>query len=335
MPDGYTVNGAGHVITAHDPGTGPSGVFEGPVVTNAGATMTLKNLTVRGTGFAYGCNNENPTAGILFLNASRAMTNVKVLDITQHSACLTVHAIIIRSETTQQAVNLASVTAARFQRTGLLVMGMATVHVTGSTFGPPDLTVPNPGRLAQNSVQIGSPALAGPTGGTFTGNNVTGTAFGTAANVSTAMLLANATGLTVSRNTFHGADTDAGIALSGVHDVVISCNKIDRGAPDRAGFDDPYGYGISADSPSRPQTTLICNTFSGWNLNLEDITQPPCIQTRTLHPCATVHQPYSHKLQAINADPAVTLTWDVISGKLPPGLRRRPGSRTRLSATTR
>jgi hypothetical protein len=49
------VNGAGHTITAHDPGPGVP--FSGAVLTNdpAGHTMTIEALTVRGTGFVVNC----------------------------------------------------------------------------------------------------------------------------------------------------------------------------------------------------------------------------------------------------------------------------------------
>ncbi|MGH9877475.1 MAG: right-handed parallel beta-helix repeat-containing protein, partial [Nitrososphaerales archaeon] len=43
IPDGYTLDGAGHTITAVDP---PSGHFLGAVVANAGATAHVKNLHI-------------------------------------------------------------------------------------------------------------------------------------------------------------------------------------------------------------------------------------------------------------------------------------------------
>src|ERR1700733_3222001 len=53
VPAGFSVDGAGHTITAHDPG--PRAFFQGPVLTNAGDSMSLQNLSVRGTGFAGTC----------------------------------------------------------------------------------------------------------------------------------------------------------------------------------------------------------------------------------------------------------------------------------------
>lgn len=321
VPDGYTVNGGGHEITAHG--------YQGSVVTNAntsgGGTMTLENLTVRGTGLLcdIGGPPPPPTVGVLFHNASGAMTDVQVLDISSHTTCMYAHAIMIESEPAagRQTVNITGVTAAGFERTGLLVRGTATVDVTGSTFGPPDLTVTSPGGIAQNSVQIGSGALAGPTGGTFTGNDVIGTGFGATGNSSTGMLLVSTTDLTVSGNTFSGTGTDHGISLWGQqNNLVISRNQIDRSPEDRPGFTDLNGFGVYVRPEDYPQTgtTLICNTFSGWNQNLVRITQPPCVQT-TQPPCAIVGEPYSYQLQAINTG-GVTLSWQLVSGELPPGL---------------
>jgi LPXTG-motif cell wall-anchored protein len=325
VPNGFTLNGAGHEITAHDPdpAAGQSGLFHGPVLTNAGAAMNVTDLTVRGTGFtAFGCNaSATPTVGVLYLDASGAMTGVQVLDITQHATCQTVHSIQLRAETGPQTVTITGSTVSDYQRTALLVQGDVTIHVSGSTFGPPDLTVPNPGGLAQNTVQIGSPALAAPSSGTFTDNTVIGTSFGRANAVSTGLLIANAADLTVSGNTFGGAGTDVGISLFGFNrDITIAYNAIDRTAPDRPGFLDSHGFGVSVDDASRPQTTLICNTFAGWNQNLQNITQPPCITTPASVPCVTVDAPVDLGLEAVTANQHPDLSWHRISGSLPPGL---------------
>ena len=57
IPDGVTLNGAGHTITANDPTPSTGDTYTGAVVTNAaGATsMNIENLTVTGPdgGFPY------------------------------------------------------------------------------------------------------------------------------------------------------------------------------------------------------------------------------------------------------------------------------------------
>src|SRR5689334_1819703 len=62
IPDGVTLNGADHTITAE-------GNFTGAVVTNAGAAMSLQNLTIQGTNFPSNTCSGSLT-GVLFTNAS-------------------------------------------------------------------------------------------------------------------------------------------------------------------------------------------------------------------------------------------------------------------------
>ena len=275
VPDGFTLDGAGHTITAHDPA---GGHFTGAVLTNAGPAMSLENLTVRGTGFARNCEN---LYGVVFMDASGSMTNVRVLDITQHSTCMTVHAVVIKAANGPRTITITDSTVSGFQRTGLFATGDATVNVSHSTLGPPDSTVPNPGGLAQNTVQYGSSAPLEGTGGTFTDNTVIGAAFGEPSAASSAIILFHAAHLTISDNTFGGAGTDVGIFVLDSTDITIAHNRIARTAAP-PGFHDGYGVGVWADDASRPHTTLVCNTFKDWLENLHDITQHPCVITTSL-----------------------------------------------------
>ena len=325
VPNGFTVVGAGHEITAHDPdpAAGQSGLFDGPVVTNAGTTMNLRDLTVRGTGFtSFGCNaSATPTVGVLYHNASGAITDVKVLDITQHSTCQTVHSIQLRSDAGPQTVDVTGSTVSIYQRTALLVQGDVTVHASGNTFGPPDPRTPNPGGVAQNTVQIGSPALAAPSSGTLTDNTIISAAFGRPTAASTGLLLAGASHVRVSRNTFTGHGTDIGVSFFGRNtDITLAYNRIDRSAEERPGFEDSYGYGVDVNDESRPHTRLICNTFAGWRHNLRNTTQAPCITTPADLPCVQVGQPADLRLDAYVASGEPDLTWRLVSGALPNGL---------------
>jgi Domain of unknown function DUF11/Putative Ig domain len=300
VPDGFTLDGAGHVITAHDPA---SGAFAGPVLTNAGPDMSITNLTVRGTEFTAACSN--PLDGILLANARGSITNVRVLNITRHSSCPLRIAIGITAATGgHRTVTITGTTASGFQRAGLLAEGDATVNVSHSMFGPPDLHAGNPSAVVQNSVEYGLFAPLSGTGGTFTDNRVIGTAFGNARYASTALLLYDAAHLTVSDNIFSGAGTDAGIGIVGSANITISHNRIGRPGP-LPGFEDTYG--------------LICNTLAGWKEDLDNISQPPCIVTETV-PGGAVSEKYSAVLQATTLNPHPELTWTVLSGSLPPGL---------------
>lgn len=325
VPSGLTVVGAGHEITAHDPNpaAGASGLFLGAVVTNAGATMNLKNLTVRGTGFtSFGCNaGATPTVGVLYNNASGAITGVKVLDITQHSTCQTVHSVQLRADAGPQTVTITGSTVSVFQRTALLVQGEVSVHASGNTFGPPDPGTPNPGGVAQNTVQIGSPALAAPSSGTLTGNRIISGSFGTPAAASTGLLLAGASHLNVSHNTFSGDGTDIGVSFFGLNtDITLAYNTIDRSPESRPGFQDSNGFGVSVTDESRPHTTLLCNTFAGWNQNLRNTTQAPCLTRAAQPPCTTVGKPATLQLHAEVVTGRSSLSWRLVEGTLPHGL---------------
>ena len=270
MPDGFTVDGGGHTITAHDVSATVS--FIGAVVTNAGTSMHLRNLTVRGTGF------PNITcdllAGIQFADADGSVSNVTVLDITRNNSCVSGNGLRVNA-VAPRTVTITNTTLAGFQRSGLFANGPSTVHVSGSTIGPPDNL--EPGVNAQNAVQIGT----GNAGGTFTGNTVVGRGFGGAGAASTAMLLFTASNLTISNNTITGAGTDIGIAVDGGStNITIENNVIERTAPDSP---DPSGFGVSVqDAASTGEATLVCNTFSGWVAALNNVTQAPCITTTTL-----------------------------------------------------
>ena len=155
MPDGFTVDGAGHTITAHD--VSDTVPFIGAVVTNAGTSMHLSNLTIQGTDF------PNITcdllAGIQFLDADGSVSNVTVLDITRNNSCVAGNGMRVNA-TAPRTVTITNTTLAGFQRSGLFANGPATVHVSGSTIGPPDDLAP--GVNAQNAVQIGGATREAP-----------------------------------------------------------------------------------------------------------------------------------------------------------------------------
>ena len=131
-----------------------------------------------------------------------------VLDITRNNSCVSGNGMRVNA-VAPRTVTITNTTLAGFQRSGLFANGPATVHVSGSTIGPPDDLDPDVN--AQNAVQIGS----GNAGGTFTGNTVIGRGFGgTRRAASTAMLVTTASNLTISNNTITGAGTDIGIAVT-------------------------------------------------------------------------------------------------------------------------
>ena len=342
VPNGWTVEGGGHVITATDP-VGVS--FHGGVVTNAaGATlMHVNNVTIRAVGFVFhgaqncesapGSGVQLIQVGLLFEDASGTATDVIVQDITQHSGCQTGNGIRANARSgTARTVTLTHVTVTGFQKNGVTGSGQVTLNVGGaSTIGPPDQHLP--GGIGTNSVQYG----VGGAGGTFAGNTVIGSGFAGTGTASVAILVFDAANLTIDNNTITGAGTDIGISVTSSNNITISNNAVGRTAPDSP---DNSGTGIRVDAaaaslaspvdpPPVPSTQvstnvrLICNTFSGWqpNKNIVGAVQMSC----TPLPAGTECVAYSASVFSVEGGTA-PFTWSVTAGALPPGLVMDPAT---------
>ena len=323
VPDGVTVEGGGHVITATDPDATTS--FNGGVVTNAqgpGAhLMHVNNVIIEAVGFAFhGCAFQTPgpnvQVGLFFDDADGTATDVTVRNITQHSGCQTGNGIRANARAgTARTVTLTHVTVTGYQKNGVTGSGQMTLNVGGnSTIGPPDAL---PGLNTTNGVQYGD----GGAGGTFTGNTVIGAGAGTPPDGtnSTGILLSSAANVTIANNTITGAGTDLGIGVSNSTNVTISNNAVGRTAPDSP---DPTGTGIVV-FPSATNVALICNTFSGWqpNRNIVGAVQMSC----TPLPNGCESQAYSADIFSVEGGTA-PFTWSVSAGTLPPGLTLAPST---------
>jgi hypothetical protein len=316
VPNGVTVNGAGHTITATDPSPGVS--FIGAVLTNdpAGHSMTIENLTVQGT-FVFTGSCPTLQAGIFFNDASGSVNGVTVRGITEHTACQFEYGVLSTAEAgVPRTVTITSSAVSDYQKNGLVARGMTTMNVSGSTIGAPDLLAP--GTIAQNGVVFGGAGGDAGAGGSLTNSIIVGDGFGSSATESTAVLLFGARGVTVSGDTITGAATDVGVDVTANSTgAVITRNQIGRTSPDNP---DTFGIGVNVDPGST--ATVTCNTFSGWKIDIVGAPpQPVCITTTTL-PFGTVHVPYSASLAAVGGTPPYT--WSLASGSLPPGLNISP-----------
>ncbi|NNC14073.1 right-handed parallel beta-helix repeat-containing protein [Planctomonas sp. JC2975] len=329
IPDGFTLDGAGHTITVTDT---PSAPLLGAAISNAGSSMSIQNLTLNGEYTAAAPNpadSNAPFFGIRFLSASGSLSNVTVTGITRGQTFNFGQAIQVDATAGgPQTVTATNVSVSDFQKNGLTANGEATLNVTGSTLGPPDTSINTAGvaGIAQNSVQyFGS-------GGTFSGNTVIGYTANqpSTGSASTGMLIFTANNLTVTNNTFGGAGTDYGILLSsGGTGITISFNHLARTATP-SGLEDSFGFGAGSFGTT---ATLICNTFDGWNQNLQNLTQPPCIITPSLHD-GTVGVAYSDVIEATTENPTPDLTWTVLTGDFPPGLTLNPDGTITGTPTT-
>ena len=322
VPPGITIDGAGHTISVTED-------FQGAVISNeAGGPITLRNLTVRGTNLTR--TDCAPLLGVLLTNTDATITNVEVHGLNRPAAagCQTGLGLRVLSvDGTPHTVNVSGFKTTDFQKAGLVASGTVTVNVSGSTIGPPHQFPPK--TIGQNSVQFGGSVPGG--GGTFSHNTVIGTGFGDPSSLSTAMLLVQANDLVISNNTITGAGTDDGISVNGTFptgaiastNIRIENNHIERTSALPV---DTFGEGIFVDGSSVAETTLLCNTFAGWNTNLAGDTppaiaptQPPCITTNPNLPNGRVGLTYSATLEA-TSEPPGTVTWSPPLSGLPPGL---------------
>ncbi|MFJ5925023.1 putative Ig domain-containing protein [Kitasatospora sp. NPDC092948] len=327
IPDGFTLNGAGHTITATDPSL--AAPLADAVLGNAvgATTMNIENLTIQGNYLPRDPDDSRTNAaffGIRFLSASGSVSNVTVTGITRHQTYnFGVGILVDATSGAAQTVTVTGAQVSNFQKNGLVANGNATMNVTGSTLGPPDMTIPLPpppitGNIAQNSVQYFNSS------GTFANNSVVTYTANNSVSSSTGMLVFTANNVTIDHNTISGPNgADVGINVTGGTNIVISYNNITR-SPIQPPLNDFWGYGIAGYSGADASTTLICNTFAGWNQNLfGGLTQPPCIITPSLNN-GTVGVPYSDVVQAVTQNPNPEFTWSVVSGDFPPGLTLNP-----------
>jgi hypothetical protein len=333
-----TVDGGGHVISATDlanpadPTDHTIPQFNGGIVTNAGAgqAMNIQNVTITGpaAGFSLCNNSNNVLYGIFFNGASGgSVTNVTVDHIFQFQngafgSCQTGRAIRADNSGT---ITITNTVVKDYQKSGFEARGSTIMNVSGSTAGPPhDLR----GLIAQNAVSIVDAS------GTIANNKIFGSGdqkpgVGGSAN-GTSVLLFGAHDVTVSHNTITSdpstAGTNLGISVtSGTTNALIEFNAIGRHAPDNP---DPTGYGVDVFTPDGSMATLICNTFSMWNINVVGAEQIGC----TPLPPGTECKAYSAATPAVDSGKnyektelnpiidATPFTWTVASGTLPPGL---------------
>ncbi|HKU38760.1 MAG TPA: right-handed parallel beta-helix repeat-containing protein [Polyangiales bacterium] len=239
IPQGVTLDGRGHRITAVDPAEGH---FLGAVVRNGGSIAHVRNLIVDSRELADVCDADTPPdqrlRGILFEAASGSIVSSHVLDIGQGaSGCQEGNAIDVRNppydgtHPATQHVAIWGNRVARYQKTGILANGDVEVDVAANRVsgqGPIDF-------IAQNGIQLGYGAF-----GQVRLNHVEQNVYtrGTFGSGGILLLLAGAP-ITVQGNVVN--DCDLGIALDGTSGARVIANRLGDITDDGIGV-----YGASA-----------------------------------------------------------------------------------------
>ncbi|MCP3136870.1 right-handed parallel beta-helix repeat-containing protein [Pyxidicoccus sp. QH1ED-7-1] len=216
IPDGYTFDGAGHVLTAVD---AEGGHFQGAVLRNKGATAHVRDVTVSARGLSERvCDvGGDSLSGILLDGASGSILDSEVVDLHQkegEGGCQEGTAISVRNAEDAEAVTQVEVRRNRvagYQKVGILGSGRVDVTVEGNTVegGGPKATI------ARNGIQLSYGATGRVTGNTVTGHSYTGPRFTASGILVAGGPLYDAPlcqGVVIRDNTL--ADNDVGINLS-------------------------------------------------------------------------------------------------------------------------
>ncbi len=173
VPDGYTFDGAGHVVTAVDP---EGGRFQGAVLRNRGDTAHVRDVTVEARGLTdVACDDgEQLLGGIRFVGASGSITDSRVWDVRQNGelgTCQEGVAIDVRNaEDAAQAtqVEVRRNHVAGYQKIGIMGSGRVVMAVEDNVVeggGPV-------AHIARNGVFLSAGAT-----GQLVGNVVSGNAY--------------------------------------------------------------------------------------------------------------------------------------------------------------
>jgi hypothetical protein len=300
----------------------------GVLTVSANQSVAIQNLTIQGNGFVSNGCARGILIGIWFNDAGGSVTNVTVDSITEDSGCNPTTGIGIRADgvTAPRTVTITNTNVTNYQRNGIDARGSMTMDVSGSTVHPKDLS----GVIGQNGVVFAERFEHQPSG-SVSGSTIFG--IGDVQQLPTpdlavqpSILLAGATNVTITNNTLtsdpdQAEGPDGGVIILGGNQdivgsgtpstgIVVSFNHIERAHADGA---DPTGIGVFAVPHS--QTTLICNTFANWRINVRGAIQLDCTPLPDGATCAT----YSAPAPVVQGG-TEPFTWSVSAGSLPPGL---------------
>ncbi|AKQ68441.1 hypothetical protein A176_005353 [Myxococcus hansupus] len=199
IPDGYTLDGAGHAITAMG---GPGARFVGPIARNCGPRASYRDLTLVMLEFAEACNTgDDVLTGILYDNASGSISGTQLFNIrhgTGDRACQEGMGIVARgtdSATEPYTVDIQDSVLSGYQKAGIVVTGAVVANVTDNRIiGAGPL-----GSIVQAGIQLGLGATGTLEGNAIFGNTYTGSGV--------------AAGILVHGGALHGGPLSSGITI--------------------------------------------------------------------------------------------------------------------------
>ncbi|MDO8628309.1 MAG: right-handed parallel beta-helix repeat-containing protein [Nanoarchaeota archaeon] len=259
IPDGMTLDGAGHTITAVDP---VAGHFLGAIIKNAGSTASVHHLGVTASALANVCDGGNDRLrGIMLEGASGTIEHNTINAVNQGpSGCQEGNSIEVRNtpfDGTHPAtvtVEVAHNVITDFMKTGIVANGDVLVNIHHNDIGASATQAD----LAANSIQVGFGGQ-----GTVTQNHVAGNQWLGASDFSaTAILLFDVDQVDVSKNII-GGNSDVGIYVFG-DSCTIDNNKVSDNGVDGAHGD----YGIFNDGTGNSITN---NKVSGFDTPYENV----------------------------------------------------------------
>lgn len=223
VPDGWTLDGDGHTITAVDP---PGDHFQGAVVASAGDEANVLDLTVTADNLANVCDGgADRLRGILFDGASGTIENNTVVGINQGlSGCQEGNAIEVRNapfdgtHPDTATVLIQGNEVDDYQKTGIVANGDVNVSVEENLLGSADLE----DHIAANTIQLGFGALGEVVRNRLDGNQWCGPSFFAASGI--LVFAADPGGVLVEQNVVRG-NSDVGVFVVS-ENVTVANNKV-------------------------------------------------------------------------------------------------------------
>jgi len=263
VPDGYTLDGAQHTITAIDP---VGGFYRGAIIVNAGGSASVTNTVISAAMLADVCQDgNNRLRGIFFNGASGVIRGNAILNVNKGgSGCQEGNAIEVRNidlRSPAATVEISENLIEGFQKTGIVISGAVDAEIRANSIGPSS----GQRLMVANGIQVGTRARA-----TIEFNTVAGNSWNGGDTAATAILLVDTAPGTLVRGNVIVGNADVGIYVM-ANGVRVERNRLTDNGPDGA-FD--VGIGNYGDD-----NVFDGNSITGYSQRYQNVTEPPSATT--------------------------------------------------------